>query len=171
MPHVVCVVGKSDVGKTTLVVKLVSEFKGRGYRVATVKHSPQGFELDQAEKDSWQHIRAGSDTVVISSPQQLALIRPQDHDASLTEILELIGEDFDIVLVEGFKKASAPKIEVHGKGSKAGLICSPEELIAVVTDVPLDADIAQFSPEDIASIVDFIEKNVIGGYPLTSSYK
>ncbi len=169
MPPVMCIIGKSNVGKTTLMARLIAEFKGRGYRVATVKHSPQGFELDQAEKDSWQHIRAGSDTVVISSPQQLALIRPQDHDAPLTEILDLIGEDFDIVLVEGFKKASVPKIEVYKKEAKTGLACSPEELIAVVTDVPLDADITQFSPEDITPIVDFIEQNVMGGHPPTDN--
>ncbi|MGB2798726.1 MAG: molybdopterin-guanine dinucleotide biosynthesis protein B, partial [Dehalococcoidia bacterium] len=140
-------------------------------RVATVKHSPRGFELDQAEKDSWRHIRAGSDTVVISSPQKLALVRPQDHDAPLTEILDLIGEDFDLVLVEGFKKAGAPKIEVHGEGSETGLVCTPEELIAVVTDAPLDADVTQFSPEDISSIASLIEQTVMGGCPPTNNQK
>ena len=164
MPPVVCIVGKSNVGKTTLVGSLISEFKWRGYRVATVKHSPRGFELDQAKKDSWRHIHAGSDAVVISSPQKLALVRPQDHDAPLTEILDLIGEDFDIVLAEGFKKAGAPKIEVHGKRSETGFVCTPEELIAVVTDAPLDADIPQFSPEDISSIADFIESRLIAKY-------
>lgn len=163
MPPVVCIVGKSDVGKTTLVGRLVSEFKRRGYRVATIKHSPRGFELDRAKKDSWRHIRAGSDAVVISSPQELALVRPQDHDAPLMEILNLIGDDFDIVLAEGFKKASAPKIEVHRKGSETELVCPPEELIAVVTDAPLDAAVTQFSPEDISSIADFIEQTVMVG--------
>ncbi len=171
MPPVVCIVGKSNVGKTTLVGKLISEFKGRGYRVATVKHSPRGFELDQAKKDSWRHIRAGSDTVVISSPQKLALVKPQDHDAPLTEILDLIGDAFDIVLAEGFKKAGAPKIEVHGKESETGFVCTPEELIAVVTDAPLDADIPQFSPEDISSIADFIEQTVMGGCAPTNNQK
>ena len=165
MPPVVCIVGRSKVGKTTLVAKLVSEFKRRGYRVATLKHSPQGFDLDQAEKDSWRHVKAGSDTVVISSARQLALLRSQDHDASLEELLDLIGDGFDIVLAEGFKKASAPKIEVHRKGSEAGLVCPPEELIAVVTDLPIDAGIPRFSSEDISPIADLIEESVVGRRP------
>ena len=162
MPPVVCIVGSSNVGKTTLVAKLVSEFKQRGYRVATLKHSPQGFELDQAKKDSWRHVNAGSDAVVISSARQLALLKSQDHDAPLEELLDLIGEDFDIVLAEGFKKASAPKIEVYREGSKSGLVCPPEELIAVVSDLPVDAGIPRFSPEDISPIADLIEESVVG---------
>ena len=165
MPPVVCIVGRSNVGKTTLVAKLVSEFKRRGYRVATLKHSPQGFELDQAKKDSWRHVDAGSDAVVISSARQLALLRSQDHDAPLEELLDLIGEDYDIVLAEGFKKARAPKIEVYRKGSTSGLTCPPEELIAVVGDLPVDASIPHFSSDDISLIADLIEDSVVGRRP------
>lgn len=162
MPPVVCIVGRSNAGKTTLVAKLISEFKKRGYRVATLKHSPQGFELDQAKKDSWRHVDAGSDAVVISSARQLALLKPQDHDAPLEELLDLIGEEFDIVLAEGFKKSGAPKIEVRREGVKAGLVCPPEELIAVVTDLPVDAGIPHFSPEDVSPIADLIQERIMG---------
>lgn len=165
MPPVVCIVGRSNVGKTTLVTKLVSEFKKRGYRVATLKHSPRGFELDQAEKDSWRHIKSGSDVVVISSARQLAMLRPQDHDASLEEILDLIGENFDVVLAEGFKKANAPKIEVSRKGANADPMCYPEQLIAIVTDLPVDAGMPCFSFEDIPSIANLIEEQVMGRRP------
>ena len=161
MPPVVCIVGRSNSGKTTVVAQLVTEFKKRGYRVATVKHTPQGFELDQARKDSWQHIRAGSDATVISSPEGLALIKPQDHDAPLAEVLDFIGEGYDIVVAEGFKKAAAPKIEVHREGTESGLACAPRELIAVVTDEPLQADVRQVSSQDIASIADLIEETVM----------
>ncbi|MBE0416064.1 MAG: molybdopterin-guanine dinucleotide biosynthesis protein B, partial [Dehalococcoidia bacterium] len=136
MPPVVSIVGKSKAGKTALVERLVAELKGRGYRVATVKHNPQDFELDQAEKDSWRHAQAGSDAVVISSPQKLALIKHQDHDASIQEILHLLGEGFDIVITEGFRRGHAPKIEVHRKELAEGLLCSPAELFAIVTDEP-----------------------------------
>ncbi|MEK7750140.1 MAG: molybdopterin-guanine dinucleotide biosynthesis protein MobB, partial [Planctomycetota bacterium] len=36
---VISIVGRSNSGKTTLIVKLVKELKSRGYKVATIKHS------------------------------------------------------------------------------------------------------------------------------------
>ena len=71
MIPVVSIVGKSKAGKTALIESLVAELKQRGYRVATIKHSPEGFELDQPGKDSWRHVQSGSDAVIISSPQKL----------------------------------------------------------------------------------------------------
>jgi len=161
MPPVVSIVGKSKAGKTTLVERLVGELKGRGYRVATVKHNHQDFELDRPGKDSWRHAQAGSDAVVISSPQKLALIKPQDHDASIAEIQHFLSEEFDIVLVEGFREARIPKIEVHRHELKEGLICSPEELMAIVTDEPLEIKPPQFSHDDIAGIANLIVKLLI----------
>lgn len=161
MPPVVSIVGKSKAGKTTLVERLVAELKGRGYRVATVKHNYQDFELDRPGKDSWRHAQAGSDAVVISSPHKLALIKPQDHDASLEEILHLLGQDFDIVLIEGFHRGNAPKIEVHRKGLDEGLRCTLEELLAIVTDEPVEADLPQFSLEDVSEIADLIEERLM----------
>ncbi|MFQ5925034.1 MAG: molybdopterin-guanine dinucleotide biosynthesis protein B [Dehalococcoidia bacterium] len=161
MLPVVSIVGKSNAGKTTLVERLVAELKGRGYRVATIKHVHRDFELDQSGKDSWRHAQSGSDAVVISSPRKIALIKPGDHDASIEEVLRLIGEDFDIVLSEGFKRGSAPKIEVHRKELKEGLLCPPEELLAIVSDEPLDADVPQFPWDDVSAIASFIEERLI----------
>ncbi len=161
MTAVLSIVGISKSGKTTLLERLVAELKRRGYRVATVKHNHQDFELDRPGKDSWRHAQAGSDAVVISSPQKLALIKPQDHDASIDEIVHLLGRGFDIVLTEGFHRANAPKIEVHRKELKEGLLCTPEELLAIVTDEPLDNDLPQFSPEDALKVADLIEEKLI----------
>lgn len=165
MVPVVSIVGKSKAGKTTLLEGLVVELKRRGYRVATIKHSPEGFELDRPGKDSWRHARAGSDAVLISSPQKLALIKPMDHDAAIEEILPLIGEDFDIVLTEGFSRDSAPKIEVHRKGLEEGLLLPPKELFAIVSDEPLEADVPQFCWEDIAAVASLIEERLIANRP------
>jgi molybdopterin-guanine dinucleotide biosynthesis protein B len=154
-------VGKSQSGKTVLMEQLIAEFKRRGYRIAALKHSRGGMKIDQPGKDSWRYAQAGSDAVLISSPDKLAFIKNLDHDLGIGEILPVVGPEFDLVLVEGFKKSKIPKIEVHRKALGDDLLCSPEELSAIVTDEPLDIDIAQFSWGDIVAVADFIEKNFV----------
>jgi len=161
MVPVVSIVGKSRAGKTELIGSLIAEFKKRGYRVATVKHSPGGIEIDKPGKDSWKFAQAGSDAVVISSPDKLVLIKSMEHDPNIEEILRVIGGDFDLVLVEGFKKGKAPKIEVYKRELGEDLVCPPEILSAIVRDEPLDVDIPQFSINDTQAIADFIEKNFV----------
>ena len=161
MIPIVCVVGKSGVGKTYVMEKLVAELKGRGYRVATIKHSASGFDMDQEGKDTWRHAQAGSDTVAISSPQKIALIRKVDHDHNLTELYRFIGPDFDIILAEGFKHDKAPKIEVHRKKFGPDLLCTKEELLALATDEKLDMDVPQYNFEDAPGLVDLIVKRFL----------
>jgi len=161
MLPVVSIVGKSEAGKTALVERLIAEFKKRGYRVATVKHSPGGIEIDKPGKDSWKFAQAGSDAVVVSSPDKLVLIKSMEHDPNMEEILRVIGGDFDLVLVEGFKKGKAPKIEVYRRELGEDLACPPEILSAIVSDEPLDLDVPQFSLNDTSAIADFIEENFV----------
>lgn len=161
MLPVVSIVGKTGSGKTQLIERLITEFKRRGYRVATVKHSPGGMEVDKPGKDSWRFAEAGSDAVVVSSPDKLACIKSVDHDSSIEEIWHLIGSDFDLVLFEGFKKGKAPKIEVYRKELREDLLCPAEILSAIVTDKVLDINVPQFPPSDTQAIADFIEKNSI----------
>lgn len=158
---IVCVVGKSGVGKTSVMERLVTDLKDRGYRVAAIKHSVSGFDIDQAGKDSWRYAEAGSDAVVISSPQKLALITKVDHDYNFSELGRFIGPDFDIILAEGFKKEKAAKIEVHRKELGPGLLCTQEELLAIATDEPLEIDVPQYSLEDTSGLVALIEKRFL----------
>ncbi|MCU0489929.1 MAG: molybdopterin-guanine dinucleotide biosynthesis protein B, partial [Anaerolineales bacterium] len=72
---ILSIIGKSNSGKTTLLEKLIPELRQRGYRVATIKHHAHaGFEIDQPGKDTWRHAQAGSQVVVITAPDKLALI-------------------------------------------------------------------------------------------------
>ena len=161
MPPIVSIVGKSKVGKTTLIERLVAELKRRGYRVATVKHDIHSFEIDQPGKDSWRHAQAGSDAVVISSPEKIALIKKVDHDSSLEEIRWLLGDDFDIVLAEGFKRGKAPKIEVYRKAAATELLCSPSELMAVATDESLGLGVPEYALDDAAGLADLIQRKCL----------
>jgi len=157
MCPVISIVGKSNSGKTTLLVKLIAELKQRGYKLAVIKHSASGFELDQPGKDSWRFAEAGSGTVVLSSERKIALIKSVDHEATLEEVIPLIGEGFDLILTEGFTSGNAPKIEVHRK-ELGELRCAPEELFALVTDEALDIAVPQYSPNDVEALADLIEK-------------
>ncbi|MFC1993762.1 molybdopterin-guanine dinucleotide biosynthesis protein B [Chloroflexota bacterium] len=162
-PPIVCVVGKAKTGKTVLMEKLVVELKKRGYRVATVKHSHHGFDLDEEGKDSWKHAQAGADTVVLSSPDKLAMIKKVDRDHTLAELSRFIGLDYDIILAEGFKKDNAFKIEVHRKEKGEDLLCTREELLAVASNEPLELNIPQYHLDNASGIADLIEKRFLQG--------
>jgi molybdopterin molybdotransferase len=165
---IISIVGRSESGKTLLMEQLIVEFKRRGYKIAALKHSHCGaIEVDQPGKDTWKFAQAGSDAVCISSPRKLAFIKISDHDLLIDEVLPIIGPEFDLVLVEGFKKSKLPKIEVHREELGNDLLCSPEELSAIVTDGPLDTPLADsyklpiLSWADTASVADFIEKSFV----------
>jgi molybdopterin molybdotransferase len=168
---VISIVGKSQSGKTTLMEQLIAEFKERGYKVAVVKHCHGGMEIDHCGKDSWRYTQAGSDAVCISSPDKLAFIKNLDRELSIQEIMPIIGPEFDLVLVEGFKRSKLPKIEVHRKDLGDDLLCSPEDLSAIVTDGSLYTLLSDgpkppaFRWDDTVAVADFIEKNLLLNSP------
>jgi len=160
MIPIISVVGKSEVGKTTLLERLIAELKRRGYRVGTIKHDTHGFEIDRPGKDSWRHAQAGSDAVLISSPEKLALIKRVDRERTLDE-LSAYMIDIDLVLTEGYKSGDKPKIEVSRQARGQELLCHEEELLALVTDQPFDLDVPQFEHGDVAGLADLIEKEYL----------
>ncbi len=155
-PPVVSFVGKSGVGKTTALEKVIRELKRRRHRVGTVKHDSHGFDVDRPGKDSWRHAQAGSDAVVISGPHKMALIRQVDRELALDELLPLMG-DIDLVLTEGYKRGDKPKIEVTREECGTDLLCTEDELIAVMTDHPVALRVPQFDLDDAAGVVDLLE--------------
>jgi molybdopterin-guanine dinucleotide biosynthesis protein B len=160
VPPIVSIVGKSDSGKTALLEKLIAELKSRGYRVATVKHTPKGSSFDEPGKDSWRHARAGSEAAVISSPDRLILIKPLNDEPNLEQIARLLGEDYDIILAEGFRQSDAPKIEVR-RQQPGPPLPKARKLIAIATDEPLDTKTRQFALEDIKGLADLLEKGFL----------
>lgn len=156
MHPIVSIVGESKSGKTTLIEKLISELKSRGYRVATIKHSIHSPSFDKAGKDSWRHIQAGSIATAILSPNEVILIKTVVEEPDLDEAARLLGDDYDVILAEGFKQSRVPKVEVHRK--TAGLPLSRiNNLIAIATDEPLESNIRQFSLDDLKGLSDFLE--------------
>ncbi len=155
---VVTIVGRSNVGKTTIIVKLVKELKTRGCKVATVKHSHHSLELDTEGKDSWLHTRAGADAVVVSSQNMLGVMRASPDEKPLLEIVDSYLRDMDIVIAEGYKAEPVPKIEVFRTAISAELICRDDHnLIAVVGDKQPKISVPFFHIDGpVSSIVDFL---------------
>jgi len=159
---IISIVGKSDSGKTTLIEKLVPELTRRGYRIATVKHDVHGFEVDQEGKDSWRHKQAGAHTVIISSPQKVALIRDVEKDSTLDEIRRRWVQDVDLLLSEGYKKDVQPKIEVFRKEKHKKLLCTKKDhLVAIVSNRKFNVGIPCFQLDDMKGLAKFIEKEFL----------
>jgi len=157
MPPIISVVGKSDSGKTTLLEALIKVLKQRGYRIAVIKHAVDGFELDTPNKDSWRFSQAGSEVAAISSKDTLAIFRHLENDMEPQELAQYTGADCDLVLTEGFKQSPYPKIEVIRSEQGSEPASPPEQLLAIVTDVP------QSTGEKVAEIADLIEQKYLVG--------
>lgn len=157
MIPVISVVGKSNVGKTTMLEKLIRELKQRSYKIAIVKHDVHGFSIDIPGKDSWRHTQAGADVVVISSPQKMAMITQVKVELDLNQICSRIS-GVDLIITEGYKQANKPKIEVYRKGVCDQLLCSPEELIAIAADVEFDIGVPCYELDDASGLVGRIEE-------------
>jgi molybdopterin-guanine dinucleotide biosynthesis protein MobB len=160
MPPVISIVGESKTGKTTLIEKLISELKSRDYRIATVKHSIHHLDFDKTGKDSWRHLEAGSGATAIVSPDRLVLIKLATGEPDLKDAARLFGEEYDIILAEGFKQSSVPKIEVHRKAA-GPLLRGITDIIAIATDEPLETKTRQFPLNDIKGLADFLENGFI----------
>jgi molybdopterin-guanine dinucleotide biosynthesis protein B len=158
---IVTIAGHSKSGKTTLIERLIAELKRRGRRVAVVKHTCEEFDMDRPGKDTWRYAQAGCESVAILGPQRSAVLKRHERRPPLEEVMLAVGGEADLVLVEGFHDAPAPKIEVHRSDLGRGLRCDPEDLLAVVTDEPLEVDCRRFSPDEIGAIADFIEEKIV----------
>ena len=162
MIPVIAIVGKSNIGKTTFIEKLLPEIISRGYRVATIKHDVHGFEVDKEGKDSWRHRKAGAACTVISSPKQLALIRDIDHDAMPDEVLGRFISDVDLVITEGYKREPLPKVEVYRSSMYPEPLCTKDDnLIAVMSDKPLDLGAPCLGLDDVKELTDIIEQRFL----------
>jgi molybdopterin-guanine dinucleotide biosynthesis protein MobB len=156
---VIGIAGYKKSGKTTLVERLVGEFTARGLTVATVKHAHHAFDIDHKGRDSWRHRAAGAHEVAIVSDRMWAIIHPlqAEPEPGLEEILDKMAPS-DLVVVEGYKRESYPKIEVRDPAlGHPELAPGDATVIAVATSGELaPGRVPQFSRDDIEAIADFL---------------
>ena len=103
MAKVINIIGSgSNVGKTYVMEGLIKELKSRGLSIATIKHDVHGFDIDKEGKDTYKHRKAGSETVIISSKNRLAMIKELKEETDLQDIIKpkekliAIASDTDI---------------------------------------------------------------------------
>lgn len=156
------VVGWKNAGKTGLMERLVTEITGRGISVSTVKHAHHSFDVDHPGKDSHRHRVAGATEVLLASRNRFALMHELHDNAepALSALLQKLAP-VDLVLIEGYKRDSHPKIEAHRAVTGNPLIAPGDPSVrAVASDTPLDLDRPVFDLNDTAAIADFILSEV-----------
>jgi molybdopterin-guanine dinucleotide biosynthesis protein B len=127
--------------------------------VSTIKHAHHGFDLDQPGKDSYVHRAAGAHEVLVASANRLALMRELRgaSEPSLADLLRLLAP-VDLVLVEGFKRDSLPKIEVHRAANGKPPIHPQDDCIVALISDCLDppGHLPHASIDDIAALADLV---------------
>jgi molybdopterin-guanine dinucleotide biosynthesis protein B len=158
-PPILCFVGRSNSGKTTLIERLIPELVLAGYRVATIKHAGHGFELDTEGKDSWRHKRAGASSVIVLSKGSLAMFSDVSDDIKVEEVRErFLASDIDLIIAEGWKSEGHPKIVIV-RDQMGEVPVSPEGLLAVVSNKPLEVSVPSFEPDDIKGLTELIVRH------------
>lgn len=163
----ICAAG-SNSGKTTLLEKLLAELNRRGIRVSVIKHAHHKFDIDHPGKDSYRIREAGAVQTLVASANRRALMtemqrtpNPAD-EANLDELIGALNPDYaDLILVEGFKSATIPKIEVHRPQLGMPLLCqSDAHIIAIASDhSPKEkVDIPILDLNNPQQITDFIAR-------------
>ena len=152
------IAGFSGSGKTTLIEKLIPAIRARGLRVSVIKHAHHGFDLDRPGKDSWRHREAGASEVLMLSGQRWVLMHELRGAAEPTLEAQLaILSPCDLVLIEGFKAAPVPKVEVFRPANgKPPLWPENPHVVAVATDAAIDTALPMLDVNDPAAIADFI---------------
>ena len=154
------IVGWSGSGKTTLILSLLKIFHAAGLRVSTIKHSHHGIELDHPGKDSYLHRTAGAAEVMLATPDRWFLMKDHhgDREPELQDLISRMGP-VDLILVEGFKTAAIPQIEVHRLHLAQPLFATGHgRLLATASDDPaLTCDgrpvLPLSDPEHIAAFI------------------
>ena len=155
---ILCFVGRSNSGKTTLIERLIPELVKAGYKIATVKHAGHGFDLDTEGKDSWRHKRAGASTVMVLSKGSLAMFADVNDDIKVSELRDrFLDQSLDLIIAEGWKSEGFPKIVVV-RDQLGEVPVSQDGMIAVLSNKKLDVEVPLIDPDDIPALATLIIK-------------
>ncbi len=161
MIPVVGLVGTSNSGKTTFLVKIIEELKQRNFKVATIKHHDHEIDIDKPGKDTWRHTQAGADQVALITSNKAAIFYQYKENTCIEAVIQKLS-GVDIIIVEGFKYGNFPQIEIIRKEVRTEIISNPKNLFAVASDFELPSiPVPVFEINDIKGIADLIEKKFL----------
>ncbi|MGE0875773.1 MAG: molybdopterin-guanine dinucleotide biosynthesis protein B, partial [Burkholderiales bacterium] len=150
--------GWSGSGKTTLIEKLIPLFVRRGLRVSLIKHAHHTFDVDQEGKDSYRHRHAGASEVLVTSSRRWVLMHELrgGREPSFDEQVARISP-CDLLIVEGFKFAPIPKLEVWRAATGEALLHPNDpHIVAVATDSRVDTALPVLDLNDVEGIASFV---------------
>jgi molybdopterin-guanine dinucleotide biosynthesis protein B len=154
--------GWSGSGKTTLIEQLIPRFVQRGLRVSLIKHAHHTFDVDQPGKDSYRHRQAGAAEILVTSSRRWVLMHELRgaHEPSFDEQVKRISP-CDLLLVEGFKHAPIPKLEVWRTETGEGLLHPGDpHIVAVASDAKVETKLPLLDLNDVDGICTFILKKL-----------
>jgi molybdopterin-guanine dinucleotide biosynthesis adapter protein len=157
------IAGFSGSGKTVLIERLLPLLRAHGIRVAVIKHAHHDFEVDLPGKDSWRHRRAGATEVLVSSATRWVLMHENSGSAE-PSLMEQVGRisNCDLILVEGYKSAAIPKLEVHrAANGKPWLHVADANIAGIATDARPDASVPVFDLNNVEAIANFVLANAL----------
>jgi molybdopterin-guanine dinucleotide biosynthesis protein B len=154
----------SNTGKTTLITALIPVLAEHGIRVSVIKHAHHKFDIDHPGKDSYNIREAGAVQTLIASAKRWALMTEMQRtpdsqaEADLQSLIQQLDADYaDLILVEGFKQADIPKIEVHRPSLGLPLLAHADNrIIAVACDEPITCSTPQLALHNTQIISQFI---------------
>lgn len=155
-PPILCFVGRSNSGKTTLIERLIPELTRSGYRIATIKHAGHGFDLDTQGKDSWRHKRAGADTVIVLSKGSLAMFADVPEELPVEEVRDrFLNGNIDLIIAEGWKSEEFPKVLIVREQLEEVNV-SLDGLLAVASEKKMECPAPWFDRDDVAGLAKLI---------------
>ena len=154
--------GFSGSGKTTLIEQLIPLFVARGLRVSLIKHAHHSFDVDQPGKDSYRHRHAGASEVLITSSRRWVLMHELRGEAEpAMEAVVRHMSPCDLLLVEGFKRAAIPKLEIY-RSSVGEPMLHPHDphIVAVATDAPFATHLPLLDLNKPGEVAEFVLKHL-----------
>ena len=154
--------GWSGSGKTTLIEQLIPRFVKRGLGVSLIKHAHHTFDVDQPGKDSYRHRHAGASEILVTSSRRWVLMHELRgaHEPPFGEQLKRMSP-CDLLLVEGFKFAPIPKLEVwRAETGEPLLHPNDPHIVAVASDAKVETKLPLLDLNDVDGIASFILKKL-----------